>query len=158
MVKHWFKRKDKVERRSNKKKQMVRMGCSSNGNHRHGVHSGSSDDGGYYDHRENSRNCGDREESGQLIPSMTSLALNGDGDAKIGDQTSSFTHGGGRGYVDDGHDSGYTHAGLKRIHGYKDVPPEYINRHNQEARSYSKKRKSCRGEIRQSPLCNLIRK
>jgi len=30
---------------------------------------------------------------------------------------------------------------VKRVHGYKDVPPEYITRHTQEARPYSTKRK-----------------
>ena len=117
------------------------MGVSSNSSHRLGLHSGGSGDEGYYDQLENSRNGGDREESCQLVPSMTSLARGGDDDAKIGDQMSSVTHGGGRGYVNDGRGSGCAHAGLKRVHGYIYVTPEYINRHNQEACSYSKKRK-----------------
>jgi len=59
MVKHWFKRKEKVARRSNKKTEMVRMGGGGNGSHRHGVHSGVSGDGGYYNQFENLRNDGD---------------------------------------------------------------------------------------------------
>jgi len=49
MVKHWFERKEKMGRRSNKKNKMVIMGGGGNGSHRHGVHSGGSGDGGYYD-------------------------------------------------------------------------------------------------------------
>ena len=117
------------------------MDGGGNSGHRHSVHSGGSGDGGYYDQFKNCRNGGDREESGQLIPSMTSLYHGEDGDAESGDQMSSVTHSGGRRYIHDSHGSGCDHAEVKRIHGYKDVPPEHITRHTQEARPYSKKRK-----------------
>jgi len=41
---------------------------------------------------------------------MTSLACGRDGDSESGDQMSSVTHDGGRGYVDDGTGSGCDHV------------------------------------------------
>ena len=116
------------------------MGDGGNGSHRHGFHSGDSGDWRYYDQLENRRNGGYREESGQLITSVTSLPCGGDGDTEIGDQMSSITHGCGRGYVNNGRGSDRAHTGVTSAHGYKDVPSEYINRQTQEARPYSKKR------------------